>query len=796
MSDASRASRAPARGVDDASSAGSDADAAAALGRATRALERAVWDARDDGAWTRDVAYASSVSDAFATRARETALRAGRALARCGAAADARDGDGDGTSDEDVDEVFARARDAIDARCDEVDACVVAARGDGGADVGGAAETTRAAGGGRRSRRDVATTRPQSAFEDGVDNSLENTFHNGLLKPVGYDGFEDFERVSRARAASEYPDFMRASGGVTLPTPMDDEHPLTVVDTEEALEALAAHLDECKEFAVDLEHHSYRSFKGFTCLMQISTRERDFVVDVLALRSRVRNALGKAFADQNTLKVMHGADNDVQWLQKDFGVFVASLFDTGQAARVLELPSKSLAYLLHHYCGVKANKKFQLADWRLRPLTREMVEYARGDTHNLLYVHDRLKEALAARGPDCIDETLARSRDVCLKRYTLPSFDEGSYYEDLLKTDTRKELNDAQLAVYAALFKWRDATARAEDESLGYVMPRELMLRLAISVPSTARALMEACRGEVPLVAKHAEAVADLISRAHAVGAPSFKPALFDADATPVSTSAEKRDASKRPNEYENEPNDLTTIAPEPERVMAPAAPAGAPAAKRKRGGSLASMMGGNASVNATSASIVPISQIFDVWGADAAPAAPTESAPTVAEEKETPEEKGATRDEIELPGGIRVPAPFRKAGKGLPFIIPAQGDGILTKADEAAEARAELAERRAERMRGYDESDSDADDVDELRAQMEAEAKMFDDPARRDAFTQLTKQRFGKSGLGLLLSEPEEAPKKGFNERFKSVYEEPFKAGPKSKAFPRSGNRFTTFDK
>ncbi|ABO99007.1 predicted protein, partial [Ostreococcus lucimarinus CCE9901] len=175
---------------------------------------------------------------------------------------------------------------------------------------------------------------------------------------------------------------------------MDEDHALQVVETVDALEELAAHLEECKEFAVDLEHHSYRSFKGFTCLMQISTRERDFVVDVLALRSHVRDALGKAFADADKLKVMHGADNDVQWLQKDFGMFVSCLFDTGQAARVLELPSKGLAYLLHHYCGIKANKRFQLADWRLRPLTKEMVEYARGDTHHLLYVHDRLKEAL------------------------------------------------------------------------------------------------------------------------------------------------------------------------------------------------------------------------------------------------------------------------------------------------------------------------------------------------------------------------------------------------------------------
>ena len=49
--------------------------------------------------------------------------------------------------------------------------------------------------------------------------------------------------------------------------------------------------------------------------------------------------------------MLHGSDMDMQWLQRDFGIYVVGMFDTGQAARVLELPSKGLAYLLSHYCG-------------------------------------------------------------------------------------------------------------------------------------------------------------------------------------------------------------------------------------------------------------------------------------------------------------------------------------------------------------------------------------------------------------------------------------------------------------
>jgi len=33
---------------------------------------------------------------------------------------------------------------------------------------------------------------------------------------------------------------------------------------------------------VDLENHSFRSFEGFLCLMQLSTRTHDFVIDTLA----------------------------------------------------------------------------------------------------------------------------------------------------------------------------------------------------------------------------------------------------------------------------------------------------------------------------------------------------------------------------------------------------------------------------------------------------------------------------------------------------------------------------------
>jgi exosome complex exonuclease RRP6 len=86
--------------------------------------------------------------------------------------------------------------------------------------------------------------------------------------------------------------------------------------------------------------------------MQVSTRSRDFVIDVIKLRSFVGPTLARAFADPTTLKVLHGADYDILWLQKDFGLYVVNMFDTGQAARLLNMAC-GLGSLLDVFCSVK-----------------------------------------------------------------------------------------------------------------------------------------------------------------------------------------------------------------------------------------------------------------------------------------------------------------------------------------------------------------------------------------------------------------------------------------------------------
>uniref|UniRef100_A0A8C9JRS2 Exosome complex component 10 n=1 Tax=Panthera tigris altaica TaxID=74533 RepID=A0A8C9JRS2_PANTA len=292
------------------------------------------------------------------------------------------------------------------------------------------------------------------------------------------------------------------------------ETPCHFVSSLDELVELNEKLLACQEFAVDLEHHSYRSFLGLTCLMQISTRTEDFIVDTLELRSDMY-ILNESLTDPAIVKVFHGADSDIEWLQKDFGLYVVNMFDTHQAARLLNLGRHSLDHLLKLYCNVEANKQFQLADWRIRPLPEEMLNYARDDTHYLLYIYDKMRLELWERGnqqPVQLQVVWQRSRDICLKKFIKPIFTDESYLE--LYRKQKKHLNTQQLTAFQLLFAWRDKTARREDESYGYVLPNHMMLKIAEELPKEPQGIIACCNPVPPLVRQQINEMHLLIQQA------------------------------------------------------------------------------------------------------------------------------------------------------------------------------------------------------------------------------------------------------------------------------------------
>lgn len=302
--------------------------------------------------------------------------------------------------------------------------------------------------------------------------------------------------------------------------------PLQMVDTHDELKQACTELKNEREIAVDLEANQYRSFHGFTCLIQLSTRSKDYIIDAQKLRSNIRPLLGPVLEDSQILKVFHGAEYDIRWIQRDFGCYVVNLFDTGQAARSLGFERLGLDALLQHFCKVKVDKSLQLADWRMRPLTDAMLSYARADTHYLLAVKDRLVALLSSpNSTGSVDEAYEQAKKVSLKLFEREGFkhsDFWAFYDRHAKIFG--ELSPPQLAVFAELFAWRDSKARALDESKGYVLPKSALWRLSKRMPDSVQELLSVARGEVPVVQAHGEEVAQLISKSRSQGKPPARP--------------------------------------------------------------------------------------------------------------------------------------------------------------------------------------------------------------------------------------------------------------------------------
>lgn len=402
--------------------------------------------------------------------------------------------------------------------------------------------------------------RPQIHFKDAVDNSNSTPFERKIkYKPhalVPLDFTTPIDETPKSLphpyvheiANIEYPQRMFETAEPEMYKPYDTTSP-TWVDTEEKLLEMMKRLEGAEELAVDLEHHNYRSFQGFTCLMQLSTRDEDFVIDTLELRDKLW-MLNEYFADPNIVKVLHGADSDIIWLQRDFGLYIVNLFDTYFPTKVLDFPHHSLAYLLKKYCNFDADKKYQLADWRIRPLPVEMLEYARSDTHFLLYIYDCLRNELVNKSTtdgNLVRICLQRSNEVALQKYDKDIYDAvngtgpGGWKNMLLKW--KYAMNPQQLAVFKALHSWRDHTAREEDESWRYVLPNHMLFALVERMPVDSGGVIGCCNPCPTLVRMNAQAIAYAIQKAkrEALQAPkedSFKEEdTSKVDTTTLSTS-------------------------------------------------------------------------------------------------------------------------------------------------------------------------------------------------------------------------------------------------------------------
>ncbi len=252
---------------------------------------------------------------------------------------------------------------------------------------------------------------------------------------------------------------------------------MNFIDTQEAFDAAMARVAAQPVVALDTEADSLHSYFDKVCLIQMSIPGEDLIIDPLCKFDIAK--FGEILANREITKILHGADYDLRILNRDFGFTIANLVDTMVCSQLLGYEAFGLAALLDRHFGFKVDKKHQRADWAMRPLPPDMLEYAATDTRHLIALAGRLRDELTALGRwEWAVEEFGRQEQI---RFNEKDGDE----EPFRRLKGLGALDRRSLAVVRALYDFRDGLAREADRPPFKIFGNDLIFEIARIKPSS-----------------------------------------------------------------------------------------------------------------------------------------------------------------------------------------------------------------------------------------------------------------------------------------------------------------------
>ncbi|MBW1849301.1 MAG: ribonuclease D [Deltaproteobacteria bacterium] len=253
-----------------------------------------------------------------------------------------------------------------------------------------------------------------------------------------------------------------------------------IIDSLSGLKEAAAALKKEKTIAVDLEADSMYHFKEKVCLVQMASTTLNLLIDPLSIMDL--SPLKPLFSDTKIKKIFHGADYDVRSLYRDFKIEINNLFDTQLASMFLGIRETSLNAVVQSRFGVVLDKKYQKKDWSIRPLPKEMTDYAVQDVMYLIPLAKILeKELKKKKRLDWVKEEchgLSKVRHVLISNKPLFLSFKGAGRLDL-----------CSLCVLEAILQFRSKIAKKKDRPLFRVFGNEAVMKMTKKKPTSLASL-------------------------------------------------------------------------------------------------------------------------------------------------------------------------------------------------------------------------------------------------------------------------------------------------------------------
>ncbi|MDP3698326.1 MAG: HRDC domain-containing protein [Nanoarchaeota archaeon] len=263
----------------------------------------------------------------------------------------------------------------------------------------------------------------------------------------------------------------------------------TYLETALGLAQAAQEWAQAAELAIDLEcENNLHHYGAYISLIQISTLDKSWVVDVLALENI--KPLLEILENSKIQKIFHDVSFDFRILQDQFNCHPRNIFDTQIAALFLGKEHLGLGDLLKEYFNAEKASRYQMADWTRRPLTEEMLSYAVKDTTYLIQLREILRRELIQKERlFWVEEELAALEEADFTYNT----------QTFLDVRGVRTFIPEQLGIFRELFLLREQLAKKVNRPVHFVIRNEHLKQFSQHPPQ-----WEKVRGVHPIVRSQA----------------------------------------------------------------------------------------------------------------------------------------------------------------------------------------------------------------------------------------------------------------------------------------------------
>jgi len=238
---------------------------------------------------------------------------------------------------------------------------------------------------------------------------------------------------------------------------------------------ISANFDKQSILGVDTEFMRERTFFSQLCLVQLATDDDIYCVDPLSDHDMI-----DFWQAINTCTwVLHSARQDIEVIYQTAQFMPASIFDTQIAAGLLGFaPQMGYAGLIKELFDIELAKSHTRANWTMRPLPEEYLQYAAEDVEYLLPAHKELTTRLDKLGRLGWAESDSRLL-----------LDPDLYDNDPNKAISRlkgaRNLRGRRRAAAMRLAAWRELEALQRDRPRQWILRDAVLVDIAFNLPGS-----------------------------------------------------------------------------------------------------------------------------------------------------------------------------------------------------------------------------------------------------------------------------------------------------------------------